>query len=64
LTEVYKESLGNATGLTPKKVSIIFHMKQRGLPLEQISQETGIGLEVLKQFLPEVLIIYPPNAHC
>jgi hypothetical protein len=28
-------------------------MKQRGLSLEQITQETDIELEVLKQFLPE-----------
>jgi hypothetical protein len=28
-------------------------MKQRGLSLEQINQETGIELEVLEQFLPQ-----------
>jgi hypothetical protein len=30
-------------------------MKQRGLSLEQITQETGVELEVLKQFLPKVI---------
>jgi hypothetical protein len=53
-TDEVKERLGQATGLTPKDVGIILHMKQRGLTLEQISQDTGIELEVLKQFLPEV----------
>jgi hypothetical protein len=50
-----KERLGNATGLTPKDVGILFDMTQRGLSLEQLNQETGVELEVLKQFLPEVL---------
>jgi tetratricopeptide (TPR) repeat protein len=48
-----KEALGQATGLTPREVSIIFRMKQEGCSLEQISQEYGVELEVLKQFLPE-----------
>jgi hypothetical protein len=30
-------------------------MKQRGLSLELISQESDVGLEVLKQFLPQVI---------
>jgi hypothetical protein len=47
-----KQRLGQATGLTPKNVGIIFDMKQRGLSLEQISQETCVELEVLKQILP------------
>jgi hypothetical protein len=47
-----KESLGQATGLSPEELDIIFNMKQRGLTLEQISQEFGVELEVLKQFLP------------
>jgi lambda repressor-like predicted transcriptional regulator len=48
-----KETLGQATGLTPKDV--IFHMRQKGLSLEQITQETGVELEVLKQYLPGVI---------
>jgi hypothetical protein len=47
-----KETLGQATGLTPKDVGIIFHMKQQGLGLELISQELRVDLEILKQFLP------------
>jgi hypothetical protein len=47
-----KEQLGQATGLTPKEVSIIFRMKEGGLGLEQISQEFKVELEVLKLFLP------------
>jgi hypothetical protein len=50
-----KERLGHATGLTPKDVGILFEMTQRGLSLEQLNQETGVELEVLKQFLPEVI---------
>jgi hypothetical protein len=53
--EEVKETLGRATGLTPKDVGIIILMKQRGLTLEQISKETGVELEVLKQFMPEVI---------
>jgi hypothetical protein len=52
--EEVKETLGQATGLTPKDVGVIFHMKQRGLSLEQITQESGVELEILLQFLPEV----------
>jgi hypothetical protein len=37
-----KVTLAQATGLTPKKISIIFHMKHQGLGLEQISQDTGV----------------------
>jgi hypothetical protein len=48
-----KERLGRATGLSPMAVSIIFDMKQRGLSLELISQESDVELEVLKQFLPQ-----------
>jgi lambda repressor-like predicted transcriptional regulator len=47
-----KEKLGQATGLSSEELDIIFNMKQRGLTLEQINQEFGVGLEVLKQFLP------------
>jgi hypothetical protein len=50
-----KELLGQATGIAPADLSIIFHMTQRGLTLEQISQELDVALEVLKLFLPEVL---------
>jgi hypothetical protein len=45
------ETLAQATGLTPADLSIIFHMKQRGLSLDQIRQEYGVELEVLEQFL-------------
>jgi hypothetical protein len=48
-----KEILGQATGLTHEEVSIIFHMKQGGLSLGQISEEYGVELEVLEQFLPQ-----------
>jgi hypothetical protein len=48
-----KEILAQATGLTPANVSIISHLKQRGLSLEQINQETGVGLKVLELFLSE-----------
>jgi hypothetical protein len=50
-----KERLGKLTGLTLKDVGIIFLMMQRGLTLEQISEETGVEFKVLKQFLPEIL---------
>jgi hypothetical protein len=50
-----KEILVQATGLTPANLSIIFHLKQRGLSLDQINQEAGVGLKVLKLFLPEVI---------
>lgn len=46
-----KEILGQATSLTHREVSIIFHMKQGGHFLAQISQEYGVELEVLEQFL-------------
>jgi lambda repressor-like predicted transcriptional regulator len=48
-----KETLGQFTGLTPKSVGIIFDMKQTGLSLEQISQETDVELETLRQFLTD-----------
>jgi hypothetical protein len=48
-----KEILGQATGLAPADLSIIFHMKQRGLSLDQISQRSGVELQVLEQFLPQ-----------
>jgi lambda repressor-like predicted transcriptional regulator len=48
-----KEILGQATGLAPADLSIIFHMKQRGLSLEQISQRFGVELQVLEKFLPQ-----------
>jgi hypothetical protein len=50
-----KEILGQATDIAPANLSIIFHMKQRGLSLKQISQKSGVNLEVLKQFLPQVV---------
>jgi hypothetical protein len=50
-----KEILGQATGIAPADLSMIFHMTQRGLSLEQISQESDVALEVLKLFLPEVI---------
>jgi hypothetical protein len=50
-----KERLGQATGQSPEVLSNIFDMKQRGLSLELISQESDVELEVLKQFLPEVI---------
>jgi hypothetical protein len=52
--EIVKQRLGQATGLSPKALSNIFDMKQRGLSLELISQESDVELEVLKQFLPQV----------
>jgi hypothetical protein len=45
-----KETLAQATGLSPTDVSMILYMTQRGDSLEQIHQNTG--LEVLEQFLP------------
>jgi hypothetical protein len=45
------ETLGQAVGLTPEELKIIFDMKQAGRSLEQISQEIQVALEVLKQFL-------------
>jgi hypothetical protein len=50
-----KETFAQATGLIPKEISIIYHIKQQGLGHEQISQELCIDPEVLKQFLPEVI---------
>jgi hypothetical protein len=50
-----KERLGQATGLSPEVLSNIFHMNQRGLSLELISQESDVELEVLKQFLPQII---------
>jgi hypothetical protein len=47
------ETLGQATGLTPEVLSIIFHMKQSGLSLAQINKDTGVELQVLEQFLPQ-----------
>jgi hypothetical protein len=53
--ELVKQRLGQATGLSPEVLSNIFDMKQRGLSLELISQEVDVNLEVLKQFLPQVI---------
>jgi hypothetical protein len=53
--ELVKQKLGQATGLSPEALSNIFDMKQRGLSLELISQESDVELEVLKQFLPKVI---------
>jgi hypothetical protein len=50
-----KQRLGQATGLSPEVLSNIFDMKQRGLSLELISQESEVELDVLKQFLPQVI---------
>jgi hypothetical protein len=50
-----KEILAQATGLSPTDVSMILHMTQRGVSLEQIHQDTGVALEVLEQFLPHVI---------
>jgi hypothetical protein len=50
-----KQRLGQATGLSPEVLSNIFDMEQRGLSLELISQESNVELEVLKQFLPQVI---------
>jgi hypothetical protein len=52
-----KQRLGQATGLSPEALSNIFDMKQRGFSLELISQESDVELEVLKQFLPQVIKI-------
>jgi hypothetical protein len=48
-----KETLGQATGLTPKEVSLIFRMKKEEYSLDEISQEYGVELQVLEQFLPQ-----------
>jgi hypothetical protein len=53
--DLLKEILGQATGIAPADLSSIFLMTQRGLTLEQISQELDVAVEVLKLFLPEVL---------
>jgi hypothetical protein len=53
--DLVKEKLGKATGLSPEVLSSIFLMKQRGLSLELISQESDVELEVLEQFLPQVI---------
>jgi hypothetical protein len=50
-----KQRLGRAAGLSPEALSNIFQMKQRGLSLELISLECDVELEVLKQFLPQVI---------
>jgi hypothetical protein len=50
-----KERLGQATSLSPEALSNILLMKQRGLSFELISQEFDVELEVLKQFLPQVI---------
>jgi hypothetical protein len=50
-----KQRLGQATYLSPEVLSNIFDMKQRGLSLELISQESDVELVVLKQFLPQVI---------
>jgi hypothetical protein len=47
------ETLAQATGLTPEELSIIFHMKQRGLSLAQIYQDTDVALQILEQFLTD-----------
>jgi hypothetical protein len=53
--KLVKQRLGQATGLSPEVLSNIFDMKQRGLSHELISQEIDVNLEVLKQFLPQVI---------
>jgi hypothetical protein len=47
------ETLAQATCLTPDDLSIIFHMKQSGLSLAQINQDTNVALQVLEQFLTD-----------
>jgi hypothetical protein len=51
--EQVKETLGQAIGLTAEELSNIYHMRQEGRSLEQISQESGLPLEVLMQFVSE-----------
>jgi hypothetical protein len=51
----FKEAIGQTTGLTLMEFEVIFDMMQRGLSLEEINQETGVALEVLKQLLPQVI---------
>jgi hypothetical protein len=48
-----KERLGQVTGLTVDDLALIFSMKQEGYSLDQISQEYGVELQVLEQFLPQ-----------
>jgi Ca2+-binding EF-hand superfamily protein len=48
-----KEKLGQAAGLTPKELGIVFRMRQEGYSLDQISQEFDVELQVLEQFLPQ-----------
>jgi hypothetical protein len=48
-----KEKLGQATGLTPEELTIIFNLKEGGLSLEQISQEFEVELEILNRFLAD-----------
>jgi hypothetical protein len=48
-----KEKLGQATGLTPEELIIIFNLKEGGLSLEQISQEFEVELEILNRFLAD-----------
>jgi hypothetical protein len=55
IIELVKQRLGQATGLPPEVLSNIFDMKQRGLSLELISQMSDVELEVLEQFLPQVI---------
>jgi lambda repressor-like predicted transcriptional regulator len=51
--DTVKAKLGKATGLSPGDLSIIFTLRQEGSSLEQINQEFGVELEVLKQFLTD-----------
>jgi hypothetical protein len=48
-----KETLGQATSLTPTKIGIIFHMKQEGSLLIKSVSKYGVELQVLEQFLPQ-----------
>jgi hypothetical protein len=50
-----KERLGQATGLSLEELNIIFNMQQEGHSLEQIHQRFDVELEVLKQFLPQLI---------
>jgi hypothetical protein len=52
-TDEVKEILVELTHLTPDELEVIFRMKQRGLPLEEISQDFLVDIEVLSQFLSD-----------
>jgi hypothetical protein len=47
------ELLGLATQLTPYELEIVLRMKERGLSIDEISQDFSVDIEVLRLFLPE-----------